>query len=331
MTRRLNTFVYEATVAAELKAPDLPVYMEEHFSQCGEDIIIVSLIRAWCLRHNIKASTLQYCEIGGNHPIATSATYLLNKTLNMSGVIVEANPYLIDDIKRIRINDRIIHAAITDQDHEFAYLAIANTTELSSLDKNFVSNWPGTGGGIKEEIKVPALRINELFHREFKNTSPIYLSIDVESLDLPILKDLDFTKFRPLIIQTEPSDHFIENNTKHINVYMEKQDYILISCTNVNMIFLDSHSLLKTNNTNSELDLWVDALLESQLRQFEEEKSSLLEEKLNLEEKLHLAEKKAQQAKSDMALIRGKLEEIQILYPDQFPLDIQKLIEKSNP
>jgi FkbM family methyltransferase len=239
MRRLLNPFVCSASIESGIRFPDIPVFLEEQFGQYGEDIIVVSLLRALCFRDGIDSRTLQYCEIGGNHPFAASASYLLNKVLGMSGVIVEANPRLIDDLARARREDRIVNAAITDETVDRIKFFVAKSTELSSLDRSFVTDWPGEGGGVREEIEVPALSIDALMATEFPERPPVYLSLDIEGMDLRILQSLSIEKCRPYLIQVEPSDHHEPENSRRIHSYLSQRGYDLIARTAVNMIFVD--------------------------------------------------------------------------------------------
>lgn len=139
--RRANIFVYDECISQDVSFPDLPVFLSEHYGQCGEDIIVASLLVAWSERAGIALSSLRYLEVGGNHPIATSATFLLNRQFAMRGVIAEANPALIEDLKRVRRSDVILHGAVqTEPQKKAVSFSISNQSELSSLDRSF---WPG--------------------------------------------------------------------------------------------------------------------------------------------------------------------------------------------
>ena len=241
MTVKLNPFVYEECIASGVKFPDLPVLLTEHYAQCGEDLIVVALLRALELRHGISVASRRYLEIGGNHPIATSSTLLLQKSFGMRGVIVEANPALIADLRNVRRHDVIVHAAITNQTTDSVKLSVSNASEISSLDRCFVEKWQNGEVGERAYIDVPALRINDLIQREFDDVSPIYLSVDVEGLDIDILEDLDLSRYRPAIIQAEPSDYYLPGNSARMIEYLSAAGYELAGQTRVNLIFADRH------------------------------------------------------------------------------------------
>ncbi|WP_273727542.1 FkbM family methyltransferase [Brucella gallinifaecis] len=236
---KLNSFVYEEIYTRGVSPPDIANWLSVHFGQCAEDLIVAALLRAYALNHKLDMAGLTYCELGGNHPIATSATYLLSIQYGMRGVIIEANPALIPDLEKVRVNDKVVHAAITTNDEKLVLLTISNDSELSSLDYEFVANWPGEGGGIKEQVFVPATRITRVFDEYFSERVPDYLSIDVEGLDLSIIQDLDLEKYRPFIIQLEPSDHHLANNGEKMISHMQENRYVLAAKTDVNLIFVD--------------------------------------------------------------------------------------------
>ncbi|CAH1648962.1 MULTISPECIES: FkbM family methyltransferase [unclassified Chelatococcus] len=297
--RRINVFAYELTAAVGLRSPDLPTYLAEHFAQCAEDLIVAALIEARCARIGLDPAMQRYCEIGGNHPIATSATFLLSRKLGMTGVIVEANPALLDDLRAGRPKDEIVHAAVTDADKDTVRLAVARASELSSLDQAFVTQWPGVGGGLAVEIDVPAVRINDLLARHFPNEPPIYVSIDIEGMDLRVLKDTDFGRFRPYIVQAEPSEHHLPGNAQAIIDHLASQNYVLVAKTDVNLIFVDAQT-------------FPDLSQEFHVMQ-ERERQALDAERDALQERVAKAERDARAARSELSIARDQLREAQML------------------
>lgn len=241
--QKKNDFVYDQIEALDLPPPFFDVHFSEHYGQCAEDIIVSALIRAFALRYGKTLSSLTYLEIGAHHPIATSATYLLHKRYHMSGVLVEANPHLIADLKRIRPYDTIVEAAVTDKPDAMVSFTISQSSELSSLNPDFITTWPGKGGGMAETISVQAIRMNALMQRFFAKTPPVYMSVDVEGIDLHLLKDMDLSRYRPCIVQVEPSEHFLVGNTKDIINYMSEKNYVLLAQTDVNLIFFNKAAL----------------------------------------------------------------------------------------
>ncbi|MBV5263331.1 FkbM family methyltransferase [Pinisolibacter aquiterrae] len=235
----LNDWVYAQCIREGVRFPDIPCRSYEFYGQCGEDLIVRALLEARAASRGVELKTRKYLEVGGNHPFATSATYLLGKTLGMTGVIVEANEDLLADLRKGRPKDTVVFGAVQDEDRKTVMLSKSNQSELSSLDRRFVKEWAGGSVGEKALVEVPALRIDGILAEHFPDAPPVYVSIDVEGLDLRILKDLDFSKYRPWFVQAEPSNHHIAGNGRQIFEFMATKGYDLIAATPVNLIFAD--------------------------------------------------------------------------------------------
>lgn len=248
-----NEFIKIECLNKGIHEQDIPVYLSKSYAQCAEDLIIASILKAIAVRKNINLCEKRYLEIGANHPIATSASYLMHTTLQMNGVLVEANSQLIPPLQKVRPSDTIIHAAITATDEPFVSLYVSNQNELSSLSRDFVEDWHDGAVGLSHIEKVPALRVNELLENEFPNEAPIYVSIDIEGLDYSILQDWDWARWRPTIVQVEPSDHFIADNSSTMRALLESNGYLLIALTDVNLIAIDTCNIQQEDYKNASL------------------------------------------------------------------------------
>jgi len=240
-----NPFVYEKTFFADICCPSIPSLLQEHYSQCGEDLIIVSFINGLLsVGRKFDFANTICVEIGANHGFAGSNTYLLGQQFGIRSLLVEANPDLIDDLKKARPGDMIVNAAVVSDDVDYVEINISNHHELSSLDREFVESWHEGKVGLNKVSTVPAIRINKLFNKYFScNSAVLYLSIDVEGKDLEVIMDLDLSIFRPMLVQMEPSEHFSPGETDKMISYMSSQGYILLAKTPVNLIFVDKFVL----------------------------------------------------------------------------------------
>ena len=237
--RRLNTCIYDTIAQLGMKAPDIPVYQQNSFAQCAEDVIVLGLVRAMASDATLAAAGERYLEIGANHPVSCSATYLLHRGIGMTGVLVEANPDLIDDLRRHRPLDTTVHAAVVSAPCSTVELHVSNQDELSSLDRRFVEDWRDGQVGLRRSVTVPAVTINDLLSKHFGESSPLFLSIDIEGMDLDVLNAMDFNHLRPAIIQAEPSEHHLPGNTQALARLLGDNGYRVIARTDVNLIALD--------------------------------------------------------------------------------------------
>lgn len=243
-----NPFVYERIYQTDVKSPTIPCLLEEQYAQCGEDLIILAMLKALLATGRIKdISNTILVEIGGNHGFAGSNSYLIGKALGLTTLIAEANPELIQDLVTARPCDQIVHTAIVNSDDDFIDLYVSNHHELSSLSRDFVTSWHEGKVGVKSQVKVPALRLNRFFDEHIHPEKRILLlSIDIEGMDLAIAQDIDFAKWRPMLVQMEPSEHHQPGESDRMIAFMISQDYLLMARTRVNLVFMDK-SLVVSN------------------------------------------------------------------------------------
>lgn len=227
-----NIFVNHTIDSAGMPAPTIPANLTETYSQCYEDIILESLLRGHVKTHGAPNS-LVFVEIGANHPVSTSSSYLFRKKYGMKSILVEANPKLIPALQLHRPGDTIVHAAVVNHDTPTVDFYVSTNNETSSLDDRFViTRTPG----IQETLTVPTVRANHVLDMATAEAT-VLLSVDVEGLDLQILQDIDFTKHRPLFIIVEPSEDYQPGSTNAIIDFLVSKDYNVVAETDVNLIF----------------------------------------------------------------------------------------------
>lgn len=236
MNKIVNSFVYQRILESGMPNSTIPAWIGETYSQAYEDVIMESLLRAYVKRTGPVAG-ITYIEIGANHPVCTSSSYLLNRKYGVVGILVEANPKLVPTLKEHRPNDIIINAAVYDEDVGTIDFHISPDNEISSIDKKFVGAWKD--GTVEETVSVPAVRINYLLEKT-QVADIVILSIDVEGLDMRLLADIDFDRFRPFMIQIEPSDAYAPGTSTTMVDFLKEKQYNLVAETDVNLIFQDA-------------------------------------------------------------------------------------------
>lgn len=208
--------------------------LRESFSQNGEDRII-DIIFQFIKMHDSSFQYPTYLDLGSNHPIYDSNTYLFYKK-GSKGLIIDADPRLIQLSKKVRINDHAINAgivpkkdqAITNMDFYKFNMDTWSTFSEKRADDIIKSGM----SSLIETISVPVYTINEIIEEHFE-TVPDLLSIDVESLDFEVLMSLNMHKYKPKIICIETG-----KDKKSIRDYMLQNDYELYGSTYINDIFV---------------------------------------------------------------------------------------------
>ena len=90
-------------------------------------------------------------------------------------------------------------------------------------------------------VKVPLTNINSIIKENF-SSFPDLLSIDIEGLDLDVLKTLDYRKYPIPVICVETctySENHIHPKDKSIAEFMESKGYEVYADTYINTIFVN--------------------------------------------------------------------------------------------
>lgn len=212
------------------------------YAQQGEDAIINTIL----YKKNIKNP--YYLDIGANRPKHCSNTYSWYFQ-GANGVLVEPNPILAKKLKKYRNHDIVLAYGVC-ADSENGTIAdlyvFSKYDALSTFSKKDVDYWKNIGmkkiGKISHDkiIKVQLLPINEILSNYCKKL-PDILSLDIEGLDLDILKSLDFERF-PIPICCVETLLYGENQkeSKNMNLinFMLCKGYIVYADTFVNTIFI---------------------------------------------------------------------------------------------
>ena len=176
-----------------------PVHANPSYAQCGEDAIVKQLFNVLEVEHP------SYLDVGAYLPIACNNTYLFYSQ-GSRGVLVEPNLDLIPEIKARRPDDTVLNIGIGVSDRDAADYYCLTMPEWNTFDKDEAERASEkTRGKVKIEkvVKMSLVPINRIIEAHFRGKSPDFLSIDVESMDLAILRTLDFKRFRPKVICTE--------------------------------------------------------------------------------------------------------------------------------
>ena len=211
----------------------------ESYSQCGEDKIIEFLL-SYMGEKNIGIS---YLDIGCNDYKNLSNSYSLYKK-GIRGVLIDANPVYIDEIKMYRPEDIVLNCGIGAKNSEKMKFYILNTPGLDSFDLESIKEAQRQTPWIEivDEIEVPVYTLDEIYKKYFASV-PTIVSLDVEGLEMDILKSTNFEKYRPYIFIIETIEYrekiSVTNKRNDIIDFMQKNDYVEYAFTGVNSIFID--------------------------------------------------------------------------------------------
>ena len=207
---------------------------KKSYSQCGEDLIMQHIFNAL----NIQTPT--YLDIGAHHPSFLNNTKLFYDN-GSSGVNIEPDPSLITAFWKKRPRDINLNIGIGDKTDVLPFYVMSVPTLNTFSEEEAKTIEHGGNIKIKQVINMSILDVNDILKNYF-SLPPDLISIDVEGLDLAILRNLDFSLYRPKVICVETitfSEIRQGKKITEIASLMEYNGYFSYADTNINTIFVD--------------------------------------------------------------------------------------------
>ncbi len=235
MTSRKHKSAYKNTESKHADSIVSNGLTKARFSGCSIDVIVVSLLQELADKTRLDIADMRYLEIGTNHSIPNSATYMLHVGLKMRGLLVESNPAGIPDLIRQRPGDRVLNATLANSETEFAN--VSSHSQGADVPNESELRCPT----IKERPqKIPARQINSILEEFFPFQAPAFLSLDAAGQGVEVLSDLSFSRWRPLIIQSVSSYPLEQDTTKTISDLLQKKGYEIIVSSETNILVVDA-------------------------------------------------------------------------------------------
>lgn len=219
------------------------------YSQAGEDSELAYLFGV--LGYGLKDCT--YLDLGANHPKEMSNTYMLYEQ-GARGVLVEANPQLIPELKLYRSDDVILNCLVSNEASEGEEFVVMNVDGLSTMTEQAAHELTKINPDIQilKKVRVPAITVSEIFAKYFDDRAPLVLSIDIEGHELTILHSIDFVKYRPIAVLIEMIPYstglVIDEKDENILSFMDEHGYAEFAFTGINSIFVDRHVVNHVND-----------------------------------------------------------------------------------
>ncbi len=214
------------------------------FSQAGEDMVLNFLFTG------VGLKTIKYLELGVFSPDNCSNTYKYYLE-GSRGVLVEADITQIDSIRAKRPKDIILNVGVGLSNEKEADFYVFNNQGLNTFDKD-EARFRNDYGSFKIQniVKVPLKTITEIINENFE-TFPEFLSIDIEGLDLDVLKSINFMIHPIPVICAETctySENHIKQKDKSIEKYLTVNGYFVYADTYINTIFVNENWFNSVNN-----------------------------------------------------------------------------------
>lgn len=205
------------------------------FSQFGEDVVVEAMMATLGLDRRPGF----YVDVGAFDPVQHSNTCMLFLR-GWTGVNIDANPAAIERFRQARPNDRNVHAAVSDAEEEveFDIYALAG---LSTADPGAKAAYAREGRAkLVEQLRLRTRRLADILAENVPPGQAIDLmSVDVEGLDLAVLRSNDWSRFAPLFLLVEdPALSLLNRPDSAVFNFLKPLGYRLASQTLITSIYL---------------------------------------------------------------------------------------------
>lgn len=215
------------------------------YAQQGEDLVIANVLESLGIRRP------RYLDVGAFHPTIGSNTYLLY-SMGARGVLVEPNPMMTQMLRELRPEDTIVEAGIGIDEHRSApYYLIRDRPQLNTFSQEQVDRYRAEQKRevVEKTLDMPLRPIMEVIAEHFAESPPDLVSIDVEGLDLEILRTFDFAKSRPAVFCVETLRFGTKGLVGGTLDLMREHGYVARGGSFVNTVFVDAGRIDPSDET----------------------------------------------------------------------------------
>jgi FkbM family methyltransferase len=165
------------------------------YAQTGEDRILQALLARAGIDDSHRGF---YVDVGANDPVRNSNTFMFYRR-GWRGITVEVQPDLVEQHRRVRPRDRAVCAAVSDEVRELTLTEFPNRG-FATVEE--APKW-ALRQAVRQRQRVTPRALTEILESEGAPARFEFLSVDVEGHDLHVLRSLDFSRFRPLLVTVE--------------------------------------------------------------------------------------------------------------------------------
>lgn len=199
------------------------------FSQGGEDLLVLKILEGRGVKN------FSYLDIGANHPYHLNNTALMY-ILGGRGINIEPNPVQADLIRRARPRDITLNIGAAAENGEMDFFVMSQSVSCTFDRQEAEKLEQNDGNQIKRVLPISVRKVAEIL-TEY-DFHPHFISVDVEGMDLEILKSIDWNATRPVAVCVETLDYFTQCRRPEIVDFMRECGYRIHADTHINTIFI---------------------------------------------------------------------------------------------
>ena len=200
-----------------------------HYSQEGEDIILESLFP-----DNREGF---FVDVGAHHATRFSNTYALYRR-GWRGINIDASPGSMESFGRLRPRDINIECAVSDSEGSTDFHVFSEPA-LNTFDAGLARSYVASGAILERVLQISSRPLSSVLGRHLPEGQSIdLLNLDVEGVELSVLKSNDWSRHRPDVIVMEVLDITFPDLASHPAVaFVLGKGYTPLSRLTRSMVF----------------------------------------------------------------------------------------------
>ena len=198
------------------------------YSQEGEDMI---LQRVFGQRREGL-----FVDVGAHHPFRYSNTYLFYKK-GWRGINIDATPGSMREFKKYRPADINLEVAVSQTLGEFCFYFFDDPA-YNTFDAHAAEKAQLAGAKLLKKADIVSRPLKDILNEHLTENEKIdFLSVDVEGLDLEVLKSNDWICYKPEYVLVECLDISLPKISEDKTyIYLNSLGYSIFAKT-VNTVF----------------------------------------------------------------------------------------------
>ncbi len=215
----------------------------ESYAQFGEDAVLFAYFWGMEWKPRVKSNRKLarkgfYVDIGSYSPTEFSNTYLFYKA-GWRGINIDATPGVMDSFNSVRGRDINLNYAIGTTEGHVSFYVWGTPNTYNTMSPEVARERAQELGVMPVEVQVPCMRLETVLDRHLPEGQEIdFFSIDVEGMDLDVLKSNNWDKYRPeLVVAEEYVDSFGDVPHSPVNRFLHERDYEIYAWARPSLIY----------------------------------------------------------------------------------------------
>jgi len=200
-----------------------------HYSQEGEDILLADLFAGDRVGF--------FVDVGAHDAQRFSNTYALYRR-GWRGINIDASPGSMRSFERLRTRDINVECAVSDADGPLTFHVFSEPA-LNTFDAALAASYVAAGARFERTLQIVPRPLSVVLDEHLPRGQGIeLLNVDVEGLELSVLRSNDWGRHRPEVVILEVLDTaFSDLASNPAVVFLQQQGYAPSSRLTRSMIF----------------------------------------------------------------------------------------------